>query len=436
MIAVAELGQTTDPKALVPGDPEAVFRAAQDLDKRAKDVDRVGNDLQRIDTGGWTGDASEAFHEQHRTEVPRWFQGADSLGAAAQTLTDHANCLSFAQGQAQEAIRLWEQGEAATATARAAHATAVADARTRTEANAARGNPTVVTAPGFVDPGAEKRAQAVAILAEARRQLQESGDRGGQALTAEADLAPQDSQRQSDADFYGSIWDTVTGVGDGVANLVTDPFGAAGAVVDSVLHPVDTVKDMVAYDDFANGQGDRGLGTIVGEVGITVLTGGLGKLLHLARRTDGGDGPDTGGPRAPGGTAALPPKPRYEPTRNRVKLRKGTELRVFENADRDENGDFIGQDSRDRIPAQRDDNGNLVRVDPQTGRPDPDGMTVPQRGTYDISHNEGREWWRYKREAEAGGYDRARVIEDQNDPGRYHLETPEANRSHRFELPP
>lgn len=432
----AELGQTTDPKALVPGDPEAVFRAAQDLDKRAKDVDRVGNDLRRIDTGGWTGDASEAFHEQHRTEVPRWFQGADSLGVAAQTLTDHANCLSFAQGQALEAIRLWEQGEAETAAARADHATAVADAGARTRANAARGNPAVVTAPAFVDPGVEKRAQAVAILNDARRQLQESGDRGGQALAAEAELAPQDSLRQSDADFYGGIWNTVKGAGDGVVNLVTDPVGAAGSIVDSALHPVDTVQDMIAYDDFANGEGDRGLGTVVGEVGLTVLTGGLGKLAQLARRSDGGDGPDAGGPHAPGGTPAPVPAPRYEPTRNRVKLRKGTEREVFRNADRDANGDFIGQGSGDRIPAQRNPDGTPVRVNPETGRPDPDGMTVPQRGEYDISHNEGQEWWRYKQEAEAGNYDRRRVIEDQNDPNRYHLETQEANRSHRFELPP
>ncbi|WP_425548749.1 hypothetical protein [Amycolatopsis ultiminotia] len=37
---------------------------------------------------------------------------------------------------------------------------------------------------------------------------------------------------------------------------------------------------------------------------------------------------------------------------------------------------------------------------------------------------------------EAGGDDRQRLIEDQNDPSRYRLETPEANQSHRYELPP
>lgn len=227
------------------------------------------------------------------------------------------------------------------------------------------------------------------------------------------------------------------GTGEGLVNLVTHPVDAVGSMADSVLHPVDTVKDMIAYDDFANGEGDRGLGRVVGEVGFTVITAGVGKLINLARHAPArGDYPGAAGARSPEEVPVPPPKPVYAPTRRRVKLRKGTELKVFENADRDANGDFIGQGSGDRIGAQRDGNGTLVRVDPGTGRPDPNGMTLPRRSEYDISHNEGQEWWRYKQEAESGNYDRGRVIEDQNDPNRYHLETPEANRSHRFELPP
>jgi hypothetical protein len=60
--------------------------------------------LKKIDTGAWQGPASDKFHEDHQTEVPRWLEASDSLDNAAQMLTAYANTLSWAQGQAAEAI--------------------------------------------------------------------------------------------------------------------------------------------------------------------------------------------------------------------------------------------------------------------------------------------------------------------------------------------
>ncbi|MGW7531084.1 GH-E family nuclease [Amycolatopsis sp. NPDC054798] len=126
----------------------------------------------------------------------------------------------------------------------------------------------------------------------------------------------------------------------------------------------------------------------------------------------------------------------YEPVRYRVKLRKQTQRDIIRNADRTPNGDLICACSGDLIPAKRHADGSPVLIDPATGRPSPTGMTVPVAGKFNFGHKAGREWWRYKAEAEAGGYDRRKVIEDQNDPNRYQLETPEANRSHRCEQAP
>lgn len=149
---MSELGQTSDPKALIPGDPAAVFENVRVLKGRANTVTSVGEALQRIDTGSWTGSASDKFHEDHQTEVPRWLEGSDSFQDAAQALEDFANTLSWAQGQASEAIAKWQQGDAATAQAKAAHDRAVADAGTKTRANQQHGDPTVVQPPRSPTP--------------------------------------------------------------------------------------------------------------------------------------------------------------------------------------------------------------------------------------------------------------------------------------------
>lgn len=295
---MSELGQTNDPKALVAGDAAAIFENVRVLRGRYDDVIAAGEALQRIDTGGWTGQAADSFREQHRTDVPRWFSASDSLDNGATALRDYADCLVWAQGQAAGAIDLWQQGEAATRQAREAHGRAVADAQAQTNTNAARGDPTVVQPPPFVDTGEPKRQAARDMLNPARQQLADVGNITAEALHAEAQLAPQDSLKQSDADFFGGIWDTISGVGESLWGLITDPLGTAEAIAYNVTHPVETLKDAVAWDDWANGQGDRALGQIVGGL---LLGGGVGKLAKsLLRRRSDRDGHDNQTPHEVG----------------------------------------------------------------------------------------------------------------------------------------
>ncbi len=164
----AELGQTTDPRALIPGDPPAIYENARVLTGRAHSAQAVGDALKRIDTGAWRGPASDRFHEEHQTEVPRWLLAADSLDSAAQVLTGYASTLAWAQGQATEAIAKWQQGDVETQRARAAHESAVADAQAQTRTHAERGDPTVVRPPAFNDTGEPLRQAAREILNRAR----------------------------------------------------------------------------------------------------------------------------------------------------------------------------------------------------------------------------------------------------------------------------
>jgi len=174
MTGAGRLGQTLDPRELVPGSPEALQDVARQFDTYAQELEQVGVRLGRIDVPGWTGRAASAFHDSLATERSRWLQGSDMLSAGAAAIRDHAQVLLVAQRRAQEAIELWEQGVAATGAARERYASTL-PLPVGTEAGA--------TPPPFVDPGAEIRRTAEQVLEEARALVRESGQRAAQALT-------------------------------------------------------------------------------------------------------------------------------------------------------------------------------------------------------------------------------------------------------------
>lgn len=167
---MAALGTTSDPKELIPGVPDSIEADIAALRDRKTTVESVGQDLERVDTGTWTGPANQAFLDTFALEPPKWFRTCDLLDSSATALEDYVDTLRWAQSQASEAIRLWEQGEQATAQAKASHEAAVA------EAQAAAGDAPGQPVPPFSDPGEELRQQARELLDRARTQLREAGD--------------------------------------------------------------------------------------------------------------------------------------------------------------------------------------------------------------------------------------------------------------------
>ncbi|MER7080296.1 RHS repeat-associated core domain-containing protein [Saccharopolyspora kobensis] len=266
-----ELGQVTEPTLLVPGDPDAIMANARFIRERAVRASETGEALKRIDAGGWSGEAADLWHEQHQTDVPRWFDGGDSLAAGAAALEEYARVLRWAQAEAAEAARLWAEGEAATEQAKLDYEKAVADAQGG------------AVAP-FVDPGAERRQAAQDMLRAARQELAGEGDRAAFALREEAAVAPQDSQAQIDANFYGALWEGFSGTFTAFYDAFSDPLGTVKAMAYAATHPVETFKEMVSWNDFANGRGEVGLGRITGEVIGGVLTGGIGKILKTLKK--------------------------------------------------------------------------------------------------------------------------------------------------------
>nr|WP_052478270.1 hypothetical protein [Kibdelosporangium sp. MJ126-NF4]CEL17321.1 hypothetical protein [Kibdelosporangium sp. MJ126-NF4]CTQ91451.1 hypothetical protein [Kibdelosporangium sp. MJ126-NF4] len=156
----AELGQTMDPRALVPGVPEAISSDIKALVENVKQVGSVGRDLGSVDVVEWTGQAANSFLDMFGQEPPKWMDAVENMGLGGQALADFGDTLTWAQGEAQRAIEMYTE-------AMAASRAAAADALTAAQ------NGGVVTQ--FTDPAAAAFHDAQTVLQNARDKLAETG---------------------------------------------------------------------------------------------------------------------------------------------------------------------------------------------------------------------------------------------------------------------
>jgi hypothetical protein len=169
----AELGQTTDPKELIPGEPEIIANDLRHLLANIEQVEGTGNDLSLIDPTQWVGSASDAFRAAFGEQPPLWTQAAEFLGQSGQSLADFGDVLTWGQGEAQRAIELYAQAQAATRAAAAQY-----------QARAAAAGQTLAP---FHDPGQTAAREAQAILDNARMRVEHVGDQITRALGLEPD---------------------------------------------------------------------------------------------------------------------------------------------------------------------------------------------------------------------------------------------------------
>ncbi|UKY51092.1 putative T7SS-secreted protein [Streptomyces inhibens] len=105
-----ELGETKDPKGLIPGDAGAIEGVARALKKQSGKFETVAQGLGAVRISGWNGAASDQFWEKLSGEKKNWLYASDALSDAAGAVSRYATALSAAQGQAREAIELWDGG--------------------------------------------------------------------------------------------------------------------------------------------------------------------------------------------------------------------------------------------------------------------------------------------------------------------------------------
>ncbi|WP_258349008.1 putative T7SS-secreted protein [Saccharopolyspora gregorii] len=430
----AELGQARDPKALIPGDPDALNGTVEKFTIFGAALIAAGEGMRDITVSGWSGSAADKFLALYQVEPLRWLTCGDAFNDAASALITYSDALRWAQGKAADAVAMWDEAQASTDAARAEHARALDHVAREA---AARGVP-AGPQPPFEDPGAEQRAAAIDLLNRARTDLHSAGDLAASAIAAARDHAPD--KPGWFGQMLGMVEDFAYDMRDGAnesldatlsfaASLAQDPgkiddaaSAAATNIASAVTNPGQTVKNILDVDTWKDSPG-RAVGHLIAD------TVGGGPVKRVAGEVAAG--------RALAGDGARRDERRgYEPVRNRVKLRAQTKRDIYRSADRAPNGeDFECAATEEEIPARRYPDGSPVLINPDTGKPDRNGMSVPQPGEFHFGHQPYREWWRYKIEAEEGGYSRQRVIEDQNDPDRYRIETPQANRSHRYEHP-
>ena len=117
---MAELGQTNDPAALIPGDPGTLYSTSLALRGYGDLLQLAGQGLSRIDTtAGWTGTAADAFREVFHGQPEKWLQAGEAFHNAATALNSYADTMAWALGQAGDAIDLWASGTAHHAAAQA-----------------------------------------------------------------------------------------------------------------------------------------------------------------------------------------------------------------------------------------------------------------------------------------------------------------------------
>lgn len=250
-----ELGTTEDPTKLVPGKASGAADKARVFQSLSEGVDEAAAGLKKLDEGAWSGEAAEAYRQANDHETPRWSDTAAAFAAAAQALTDHSHTITAAQNNAARAIELHRQAETATKKAKAQH---------NQQAHAA---PAGAPEMPFTDPGAGGRAEAEAILHQARAEMKTSSQATAQALQRAREKLPDLSALER---LWGSVNDAVSPLveaGSGVAGGIGSALGEMGMgalstvakPVQAFLHPAQTISasaDMAAgmVNQMATGQ--------------------------------------------------------------------------------------------------------------------------------------------------------------------------------------
>lgn len=303
---MAELGQTSDPKALVPGDVGTVADTMWQLRTYGDELHEAGAGLSAIDTTeGWSGAAADAFHKIFQGQPGKWTEAGDCFHNAANALDQYENTLQWAQQQASDAIQLWNDGQAATTQAKTAHAQAVAQAQQENAAAAAAGEPTTPVNIPFVDPGEAKRQAAQQMLTRARDQLKKAGDTAADAVGKARDKAPPKpgfwSQLGSDiGGMAESAWHGIEDFGTTVVNgaasfgnaVINHPGDVLSAIGGAGLTVISSAGEAGGFALDATGVGSiagvplnavSAAGVVAG-TGITA--GAVGDLMHHAMTDD------------------------------------------------------------------------------------------------------------------------------------------------------
>jgi YD repeat-containing protein len=310
-----DLGQTEDKTKLIYGSPSKLRSTATHLRNFQKAFDTVGDGLKGLDAAHLKGKAADAFRTSVHVQPPKWYCGADACEDAAKALESFAETVTWAQGQAQDAIDAWKEGTKASKDAADEHKRKVDDYNKAVDhynsQPADKRNPgSLPPKPGeFHDPGKAKMQHAQEILSEARKQRNSAADTVRASLRKARDMAPpkpsyahQVGDGFTELQYMKDHFDG--GLLKGTAGLLNfarsvnplDPYNIthpaqyltgldnlAAGLVKTANDPWGTGKQMVS--DFLKDPSE-GLGRLVPDLVLTVATDGAGAGVKAARTAD------------------------------------------------------------------------------------------------------------------------------------------------------
>lgn len=161
-----QLGQTEEADELVHGKPERIRESAKHLRDFHGAFDKVGTGMRKVDSSGWKGEGGDAFREKFGVHPTKWTQAAEACDSAAGALESFADTVTWAQGQAKQAVELYKKGRKASQDAVDAYNKKVDAYNAKIKTNE---DPGPRPEP-FKDPGKADIKAAAEKLAEARKQ--------------------------------------------------------------------------------------------------------------------------------------------------------------------------------------------------------------------------------------------------------------------------
>ena len=204
----------------IKGDPAAIRGRIAVMRDRASDFERIAWSLQEISVSGWSGRASDRFHEHFKLQPEKWWCASATFGRAADAWEVYASGLEQAQTRAAEAKVAYEEGIAAVEAALAEQKWAAEHPRI-----GIFGLPEVDLSyhpERDTRPGEAKQAQAVADFEAAVSDTDAAGETLAQTLYEQANRSPDPSW--APVHFAKRA---VAGVFDGVWGLLSLQYGMA-----------------------------------------------------------------------------------------------------------------------------------------------------------------------------------------------------------------
>jgi hypothetical protein len=311
-VAEATLDEAMFAFELVHGDVGAIDQTTGHLRRFVDAFGETARGLAAIDTAHWQGEAADAFRAVYHQHPKQWADAESACQQAAEAWGSYAHAVRWAQGQAQQALQLYQQGKQASEQAQAAYqaeAEVYQAEAAAFDALATSGQPPRKPGP-FVDPGAAQRRQAQEILDRARQQRDAEAARAEAAIRAATALAPAEPSfarrvLAEGADLVRGGWieeeHFVGGVAKSLADTVRfarslDPFDTANlthpaaylegltttaaGLVHAATHPVELAKGLVGTgwrdDPF------EALGKLAGNIALGAVTDGGGAAAKAA----------------------------------------------------------------------------------------------------------------------------------------------------------